>query len=287
MQRTSFIQATGLCHSVQSTARMLTRWLGLKPGSLDYVCAGLNHMSWYLKLEHRGRDLYPRLRRRVETDRRIYNEEPVRNEMFLALGYYVTESGGHNSEYNWWFRKRPDLLRTCCARGTGWNPGLHAYTLNAYRRTERNWKRDVRRWLAEGAPMPLARGYEYAASIANAYLGGELFQFNGNVPNAGAVSNLPPGACVEVPVLASRRGFAPLCVGALPPSVAMLTHLTAQTEMLAVEGALRADPELIYQAICHDPLTAAKLSLREIRKMVAEMFRRNRRYLPQFKTVDF
>ena len=34
-------------------------------------------------------------------------------------------------------------------------------------------------------PIELKRGHEYAASIINAYLGGELFKFNGNVPNAG------------------------------------------------------------------------------------------------------
>ena len=91
---------------------------------------------------------------------------------------------------------------------------------------------------------------------------------------------------LEVPVLASRQGFEPINVGALPPSCAILTALSAQTEMMAVEGCLRGDAGLVYRAIAHDPLTAAKLSLSETRKMVAEMFRRNRRYLPQFKRID-
>jgi len=286
MQRRSFIKLSGLCHSVQGTAAMLARWVGLKPQELDYVCAGINHLSWYLKLEHKGRDLYPKLRRVVQTDPKVYNAELVRNEMFLALGYYVTESSGHNSEYNWWFRKRPDLIRQYCTTSTNWNPGRHAYILNEYRRAEKTWKKGVRDWLKSEAPISLARGHEYAASIVNAYLGGELFTFNGNVENRGLVTNLPPGACVEVPVLASRRGFEPIAVGALPPSCAMLTALSAQIEMLAVEGALQGDPELVYQAVAHDPLTAAKLSLREARQMTAEMFRRNRPYLPQFKRVN-
>lgn len=286
MQRESFIKSTGLCHSVQGTAGMLARWAGIKPEKLDYVCAGINHMAWFLKLEHKGRDLYPKLRKVVATDKKIYNHEQVRNEMFLALGYYVTESSGHNSEYNWWFRKRPDLIRQYCTKGTGWNPGQYAYILKGYEKRDKQWKKWVRDWLKAETPISIERGHEYAASIINAYMGGELFEFNGNVPNDGLVTNLPEGACVEVPVMASRRGFSPIRVGALPPSCAMLTNLSAQIEMLTVEGCLSGDAEMVYQAVAHDPLTAAKLSLAEIRKMVKEMFRRNRDYLPQFKKVN-
>jgi len=286
MQRQSPIKLTGLCHSVQGTAHMLAHWVGVKPDELDYVCAGINHMAWYLKLERKGRDLYPKLRKAVANDPKIYNHEQVRNEMFLALGYYVTESSGHNSEYNWWFRKRPDLIRDYCTTGTGWNPGAHAYILDGYRAREKTWEKRVREWLKKDAPMSLARGHEYAASIINACLGGELFEFNGNVANTNLVTNLPQGACVEVPVLASRKGFEAIRVGALPAPCAMLTGLSAQIEMLAVEGCLTGDAELVYQAIAHDPLTAAKLSLREARKMTAEMFRQNRPHLPHFRKID-
>jgi len=286
MQRTSFIKVSGLCHSVQGTSEMLARWAGIKPEELDYVCAGINHLAWFLKLEHQGKDLYPQLREAVMNDEKVYNEEQVRNEMFLALGFYVTESSGHNSEYNWWFRKRPDLLEKYCTTGTGWNPGHHAFILNEYLQTEKTWKQEFFDWLNSDHPISLERGHEYAAHIINAYLGGELYEFNGNVPNTGLVTNLPEGACVEVPVLASRKGFEPIHVGRLPDSCAILTNLTAQTEMMAVEGFFQGDAMLIYQAIAHDPLTAAKLSLAEIKKMVVEMFERNREYLVQFGEVN-
>jgi alpha-galactosidase len=288
MQRTSPLTISGLCHSVQGTVGMLARWLGTKPEKVDYVCAGLNHLSWYLKLEKDGRDLYPKLRKVVATDKAVYDHERVRNEMFLALGYYVTESSGHNSEYNWWFRKRPDLIRQYCNVGTGWNPGRHAFILGHYRARDKNdkWRKDARAWLQKEQPISLERGHEYAASIINAYMGGELFKFNGNVPNTALVTNLPQGACVEVPVVASRHGLLPVHVGALPPQCAILTNLSAQIEMMVVEGSLSGDPTLIYQAIAHDPLSAAVLSLAEIRKMVREMFVKNRKYLPQFKQID-
>lgn len=285
MNRQTSIQLTGLCHSVQGTAGMIERWLKLKPGSMEYTCAGINHMAWYLSLEHKGRDLYPRLKKAM-ADKSVYDHEQVRNEMFLALGYYVTESSGHNSEYNWWFRKRPDLIKRYCRDGTGWNPGQYAYILKEYRNREGGgWQKSVRQWLNQDQ-VDLTRGHEYAASIINAYMGGDLYRFNGNVANDGLIDNLPTGACVEVPVLASSKGLEPVRVGSLPASVAMLTGLSAQIEMMAVDGSLKGDAELVYQAIAHDPLTAAKLSLAEIRKMVKEMFRKNEKWLPQFKKVN-
>ncbi len=286
MHRKSSIKVTGLCHSVQGTAHMLASWLGIDPFEMDYVSAGINHMSWYVKLEHKGRDLYPKLRQVVSTRKDIYDEEQVRNEMFLALGYYVTESSGHNSEYNWWFRKRDDLIAKYCTNGTGWNPGHHACILDGYRSRDKSWKKSVREWLNSDQPISLERGHEYAAYIINAYMGGDLFEFNGNVPNTGLITNLPDGACVEVPVVASRRGFSAIHVGALPEQCAILTNLSAQIEMMAVEACLEGDAELAYQAIAYDPLTACKLSLAEIREMVKEMFLKNRRHLPHFKRIN-
>jgi alpha-galactosidase len=207
----------------------------------------------------------------------------VRNEMFLHLDYYVTESSGHNSEYNWWFRKRPDLIEKYCTHGTGWNPGEYAYILKEYQKAERTWKEEARKWFASDTPISLERGHEYASRIINALKGGEPFEFNGNVPNTGLVANLPQNACVEVPVWTSRKGFSPVHVGALPPQCAALTNLSSSIEEMAVEAALTGDPRLVFQAIAYDPLTASVLSLAEIKQMVNQLFEQNRPYLPQFK----
>jgi alpha-galactosidase len=281
LQRETCIQLTGLCHSVQGTAEMLARWIGAPMEEITYTCAGINHQAWYLTYEWKGRDAYPLLREAMER-REVYNEEIVRNEMFLHLDYYVTESSGHNSEYNWWFRKRPDLIEKYCIHGTGWNPGEYAYSVKGVTVRQETWREQAREWVARDQPISLERGREYAASIINALLGGEVFGFNGNVRNTGLITNLPPDACVEVPVYVDRNGLRPVHVGALPPQVATLTGVSAMVEEMAVEGCLTGNPRLIFQAIAHDPLTAAVLSLAEIKTMVNEMFVQNRDYLPTF-----
>lgn len=55
---------------------------------------------------------------------------------------------------------------------------------------------------------------------------------------------------------------------------------------MAVEAALSGDPRLVYQAIAHDPLTAAVLSLAEIKQMVNAMLQQNRDYLPTFRHFE-
>jgi alpha-galactosidase len=283
LQRSTSIPVTGLCHSVQGTAEMLARWIGAPMDEITYTCAGINHQAWYLDYRWNGKDAYPLIRKAVIERPEIYNEEIVRNEMFLHLDYYVTESSGHNSEYSWWFRKRPDLIEKYCTHGTGWNPGEYAYILKEYQANESGWKDEARAWFAEETPISLERGEEYAAHIINALMGGEMYKFNGNVPNDNLVTNLPQCACVEVPVLVDKAGFHAMHVGDLPVQCAMLTDLNATIEDAAVRAGLTGDPRLVYYAIAHDPLTAAVLSLAEIKTMVNEMFAQNAAHLPQFK----
>jgi alpha-galactosidase len=283
IQRESFIQLTGLCHSVQGTAEMLAGWIGAPMSEITYTCAGINHQAWYLKYERNGKDVYPLIRKAITERPEIYTEEIVRNEMFLHLDFYVTESSGHHSEYNWWFRKRPDLIEKYCTHGTGWNPGEYAYILKEYQKAEATWKEEAKKWFAQEIPISLARGHEYAAYIINALQGGEIFSFNGNVPNTHLITNLPEGACVEVPVYVDRSGFRPVHVGALPPQCVTLNHINVMVEEMAIEAALTGNPRLVFQAIAHDPLSAAVLSLAEIKAMVNEMLQKNRDYLPQFK----
>jgi alpha-galactosidase len=284
MQRQTSVTVTGLCHSVQGSAMMLAEWIGAPFNEIDYVCAGINHQAWYLEYKWNGKDAYPLIHKAITERPEIYNEEIVRNEMYLALGKYVTESSGHNSEYNWWFRKRPDLIEKYCTHGTGWNPGEYAYILKEYQHNEDTWKEQVKERLDQTlTTKDLERGEEYAAYIINALKGGELFKFNGNVPNTHLITNLPEGACVEVPVVVDKAGFHPIHVGALPPECALLTQLSSGIEEMAITGSITGDPTMIYRAICHDPLTASVLSLSEIKQMTDELFAQHKDYLPQFK----
>ena len=276
---------SGLCHSVQGTAMMLARWIGAKDEEITYTCAGVNHQAFYIDYRWKGKDAYPLIRKAIK-DPVTFNVEPVRNEMFLLLDYYPTESSGHSSEYNAWFRKRPDLLEKYCTHGTGSNPGQYARSLNRYLARKDTWQKDIEDWINK-PDTDLNRGGEYAAHIFNAVFGDKtLYKFNGNVSNKGIIDNLPQGACVEVPVLASPLGLEAIHVGKLPDQLAVLIHTSSLCEEMAVEASLSGDPRKVYQSIAFDPLTSAILGIQEIKEMTGEMFKKNKDYLPQFKNFN-
>ncbi len=115
ISRASKINTVGLCHSVQGTAKGLARDIGVPIGEINYLCAGINHLAFYLRFERKTKDgvqdLYPLIRQVVEKGR-VPNWNRVRYEMLARLGYFVTESSEHFSEYVPWFIKRdhPDLI---------------------------------------------------------------------------------------------------------------------------------------------------------------------------------
>ena len=282
LQAQTDVSITGLCHSVQGTAEMLAGWMGLKPEELDYTCVGINHQAFYLELKHDGKDMYPALREAIQRPE-VANEEPVRIEMFKYLRYFPTESSGHNSEYNPWFRKRPDLIEKYCTHGTGWNPGEYAYILKEYIEREDTWEPEYSDWLENGE-VELERGDEYASNIFNAIYGdGTPFPFNANLRNKGYVTNIDEGACVEVPVMADREGIPVKGVYTLPAHLSALVSHSAKLEELAVQAAITGDPDLVFQAILQDPLTASVCSMEEIHDMVQEMLEKNKEYLSYLK----
>ena len=274
LQEISGVRTSGLCHSVQGTAAMLCGFIGAPRNEVTYLCAGLNHQAHYLRFDWNGKDAIPLIRKAITENEEIYNKEQVRNEMFLHLGYYATESSGHNSEYNWWFRKRPDLIEKYCTHGTNWNPGHDALARKEAAKNETTEERHTREFgNFDVASFSLNRGEEYAAYIFNAIFGdGAMFKFNGNVRNFGLIDNLPEGACVEVPILAGPNGLKLTHIGFMPRELALLNNIESQTEEMVVEAYLNRDKSLVYKAVYYDPYTAAKLSLDEMDRMVDQMF---------------
>jgi len=280
------VAVTGLCHSVQGTAMMLAEWINRDIEDIDYCCVGINHQAFYTRFcDKEGIDLYPAIFKAIE-DPNIYNEEIVRNDMLRHLGYYTTESSGHVSEYTWWYRKRPELIKKYTEEGTGWNRGDHGAILKEYLDREDTWEKEYKQWLIDGE-LELEKGEEYASNIFNAIFGdNKPFVFNGNIPNKGLLTNVKEGACVEVPVIADKDGIRPIGVHRLPDHLAILVNLSAGIEDLVVKAAIEKDPMMVLHAIMMDPLSSAVLSLAEIRSMVKEMFTANKQYLTYFDAED-
>ena len=272
------LQFIGLCHGVQTTMDLIASYTGVKKDQIDFVAAGINHMAWFLRLEHKGRDLYPALKANFEKPG-FYVNEKVRGEVMRHFGYFMTESTGHLSEYLPYFRKSRRALEAYCDEPAfGGETG--AYYHYCAMIDEKFQKLDP---LSIESTILGPRSAEYCSHIIEAKETGQVFRLNGNIRNDGYITNLPGGCCVEVPIYVDRTGLHPTSVGALPAPLAALNMTNVLVQGLSVDAALAGDTELLVQACAMDPLTAAVLTLSDVRKMTSDMLEAERRWLPQFQ----
>ena len=285
--RATNMNFVGLCHGVQTTLDLIAGYTDCAKDEIDYLCAGINHMAWFLKIEKDGKDLYPLLKENMEKPEYFKNEK-VRGEVMRHCGYIMTESTGHLSEYLPWFRKNQEALeRYCDEPDFGGESG--AYYKYSVMVAEKFANTDVLS-IESGELEP--RSKEYCSWIIEAIETGVPFRFNGNVKNVGFITNLPNDSTVEVPIYADREGLHPFTVGNLPPHLAAMNQTNLTVQGLAADAAILGDPELAFWAIALDPLTSAVLTLKEIRDMVNEMFEAEAQWLPQFegkklKEIDY
>jgi alpha-galactosidase len=275
LNRATTIKTVGLCHSVQGTAEQIAYDIGVPIEEINYFCAGINHMAFYLRFERNGEDLYPLMHRVIAEDR-VPSWNRVRYEMLKRLGYFVTESSEHFSEYVPWFikRDRPDLI-------TRFNIPLDEYITRCIAQIE-GWEA-LRADLEDPATtLAVERSMEYGARIIHSIETGEPTVINGNVTNNGLIDNLPQGCCVEVPCLVDKNGIQPVRVGALPPHLAALIQTNVNVQSLAVEAALTLKREHLYHAAMLDPHTAAELDLDQIWALVDDLIAAHGDWLPEY-----
>ncbi|MGQ9609179.1 MAG: alpha-galactosidase [bacterium] len=272
------VKFVGLCHGVQTTLDLISGYTDVPKDEIDFLCAGINHMAWFLKLEHKGKDLYPILRERFEKPEYYVNEK-VRGEVFRHFGYFMTESTGHLAEYVPYFRKNKKALELYCDEpGFGGESGAYYYWCESV--GEKYNQQDI--LAGESAKLP-PRSIEYGSYVIEAIETGRTFKLNGNVINGGMITNLPQDCCAEGPIYVDKLGFHKTVVGDLPPQCAALNLTNINVQRLAVEAAITGDPEHIVHACALDPLTSAVLTLKEIRDMASEMLETQKEWLPQFE----
>ena len=272
------VRTIGLCHSVQGTAKELAQDIGVPVEEIRYVCAGINHMAFYLTFQRRRRDgsiedLYPFIRKVADAQR-----EPdwnrVRYEVLRHFGYFVTESSEHFAEYTPWFikRDRPDLIER-------FNIPLDEYIRRCEVQNDR-WQ-EQEKALVSGGAIEVRRSSEYASRIMVAELTGEPIVVNGNVANRGYIDNLPPDVCVEVPCLVDHNGVQPVRVGRLPPQLAAMIQTNINVQELTVEALVTGRKDHVRHAAMLDPHTAAELSLDEIATLVDDLLAAHEGWLPE------
>ncbi len=303
--RATKIRTVGLCHSVQSTAAHLAQLIDVPIDAVNYLCAGINHLAFYLRFERDGQDLYPLIRNVIE-EGRVPPENRVRFDALKRLGYFVTESSEHFAEYVPWYikRDRPDLiekfnipldeyLRRCEVQIAGWevakeaieNPGspVDHQALAAHLKAAGAFDAEIAYVGALLSGQQTGQpSQEYGSFIIHSLETGQPRVIYGNVMNAGLIDNLPTASCVEVPCLVDKNGIQPTKIGQLPPQLAALIQTNINVQSLTVEAALTGKREHIYHAALLDPHSAAELDVDQIYALVDALIDAHGEWLPTF-----
>ena len=276
--RGSSLPVVGLCHSIQHTSQEVAGYLGFPYEELKFRASGINHLAWLVEITRDGEDMYPLLREKA-SDPAIYELDPIRFEMMLHLGAFVTESSGHSSEYVPYFRKRPDLVEKYTRPEYLGETGFYA---NNWPHWRAEADEEMRRIITGQDPIEMERGPEFASYIIEAMETDIPTVIYGNVPNTGLITNLPQDGVVEVACLVNKSGVLPTYFGPLPTQLAALDAVHMAVHDLVATAVLKQDRQAAVYALMLDPLTAAVCSPAEIRAMFDEMAAVQAPYLPEW-----
>jgi alpha-galactosidase len=295
------VKTIGLCHGVQHGHEQIAECIELwakREGMIgddetvtlndvDIICAGINHQTWYIKIQWRGLDMVPKMLELFEAHPQFREEEKVRIDVLRRFGYYSTESNGHLSEYLPWYRKRTDEINQWIDMSRWINGETGGYLRVC---TEgRNWfETDFPNWLEEEPPKISAdgRSLEHGSFIIEGLETGRVYRGHFNIVNQGHITNLPDGCVIEIPGYVDTNGINMPVVGNLPMATAATCSASVRVQQMSMEAAVHGDVTLLQQAMLHDPLVGAVCNPEEVWQMTDELLVTQAEWLPNYSTED-
>jgi alpha-galactosidase len=280
--RVSSLPMVGLCHSVQGTSHMLAGYTDVPYERVKWKCAGINHLAWFTEFNGPdGQSLYPDLMQQAKNrESEFAKAEPVRSDMMLHFGAFITESSGHLSEYLPYYRKRKDLLEKYTDSGYRGEESFYANNWPTWRQNQDAYRQRLFNGEEE---INSERSWEYGAWIIESMEKNVPFMIHGNVANEGCIENLPQDGCVEVACLVNQNGIQPTRFGRLPKVMAAICESNMRMFDLAADAAIEKSKKLARLALTQDPLTAAVCSPAEIFSLVDELFEAEADFLPGYQ----
>ena len=245
------VRAIGYCHNAYYDFRDFASLLNVPQWELEPTIAGTNHCGWLLALKHKGRDLYPELARCLD-EAKIDPKNLFAYELFKLTGYYPIGGSRHLLE----FYPHSRILQGTenLPYGQKWRMDMikenqlqRELNKDAHRlRDKADGKIDVN---VEREGSPEAMGHQIAALS----VGPSITHFV-NIPNCGAIPNLPPWAVVEVKAAIGGNEAAPVHTGELPVQCARWTLPQLYAHELTVDAAVERSREKAIMALASDPM---------------------------------
>lgn len=262
------VKMLGICSAQIGREWWVQRALGVDVKRIRLKSAGLNHLAWIYKVLVDGRDATDRLFRLP--DKRLkklgWPVELMRAIRMVPIGYL-------------WYYYYPERMI--------------AHARHGQTRAQKVLKIEkilLKRYADPTLDVPpeelkLRGGSGYSVTmttVMKALTGEKPVTIPMNVQNRDAVAGFARDQVLEIPSRIEPRGVTPVPIPLreLPPHLLGLTHRVKAYETLTVEAALTGDYHTALQAMATNPLVP---SVATARKLLDELLKAHRKYLPQFK----
>jgi alpha-galactosidase len=274
IRKATGVPVVGLCHGQFSVERQLAEFIGAPPEEVTSLYAGLNHLTFFFDLRWNGRDAWPLVRERLAS---APYDNPFSWSIFQTYGAYPAVNDRHVSEF---FPERFPQ-----GRYYGKTLGVDAYSVEGTIAWGDKIYADMRAQALGEEPLDeevfdRAEGeHELLVDILRSMERDDRRVYSVNLPNYGAVPNLPYEAILEMPAAATATGLRPLQIADFPdPLAAIITRKLSATR-LTVEAALAGDRGLFVEALLAD---GAVRDPEVARQMAEELLEAHRQDLPNF-----
>lgn len=289
ISRLTTIRNVGLCHGVFMGMEQIARILEMPVEHLDGAACGMNHFTFFQTIRDRrtGEDLYPRLQK-AERDGdwlHDWHEIGMARILFRRFGLWPSPAANHYGEYIRW---ADEFVASECqyfydpADGHPWQTGdipEFVYSLSGDV-TGRPWKKPRPEQTSFEASNLLHSG-ELAVPIMEGLACGVPRRLEAvNVPNRGAIPNLPADMVVEIPATVDASGMVSEAMPPLPEPLAALMRTQATIHQLLVEAFAEHSKDKLIQAMLLDPTVD---SYRRAIECVEEMLSLQKDILPPLK----
>jgi len=270
----------GLCHGVKNGQRRLARFAGLDPENVSGYAVGINHFVILYDFRYKGKNVWPLIKesiRKQEGAEPGVKIGPLSRDFIERYTAYPVSDDRHYSEFE----------GMCMLKGNyyGKTLGIDVYS---FERTI-SWGDEIYQQAEQLAysNQELPQDYfkrfegehEQLIEIICSIYYDERKVFSVNIPNEGSVLDLPWHAVLEMPAVATGNGFVRMRIDNYPTLFSSMIAKHLEIAELTVEAALQGDRNLFLEAVLRGGYIINKNSAA---KMVDELLRAQKQYLPQF-----
>ena len=269
ISRTSSVKHIAICDEPMVLQESLASFLKVSPERLFFDYFGLNHLAWARRVFLQGVDILPIVREALEhTDpdaiEALFGEEllkdpKVKTELANTLRIFK-ESGMMPSPYLQYYWFTDEIVKEQAQAGIT--------RAQQVIEMEKQILASYQSALEHGKQPELQRGGKWHADMMVGVIGAVANDTRSvyivNVPNHGALPDLPFNKIVEVPSLVDGSGPHPLAMGKMPAQVRGLVQSVAAYEELTVRAALEKSYKTALDALSCHPLVPSRRVAKDI-----------------------